>query len=311
MRKLLPYIITCIFCAIFIVILLVSLNNKKTQKFFVYEKNYNVVYSTNSKKIYIDVYVNDKKCYLVDKKQVKSCSIINDENSSFIDVSLENIIDNKSVIEYDSEKYYQYSFIFNINFDTEEEIKWYFERAILQIKFNGNIEYDISIGQFSFIKIKNNPDDIIISYVKPIITEIEENSYLSGLILGLRKNEKVNNIKINNIEVMNANMYTGEKISIINDRPIENTFEGIFGYDFINTNSGDGSINYNIVNNDIIYIQIPIYYEYLYMTTSFPVKINYSLDNKELDYYLYDYIFYNPINEIVSKKNIHFYNVYD
>lgn len=311
MRKILPYIIICCFCVVFTIILFVSLNNKTVQKFFVYEKNYNVVYDEDNKKFNVDVYVNDKKCYLVDKTQVKKCAIIDKENSSIINISLETITDSNNEIDYDGEKYYQYLFTFNINFNTEEEIKWYFEQAILQINYNGNLEYDILIGQFSFVKVKNNSEDVIISYIKPIITEIETNSYLSGLILGLRKSENCNNVKINYIEIMNTNMHPGELIDIVKERPLDNTFEDIFGYNFINTNIGDGNINYNINDDDIIYIKIPIYYERLYLTTSFPLKINYSYNNKELDYYLYDYTFYNPTNEVISKQNIHFYNLYD
>lgn len=311
MRKFIPYIIICSFCIVFTVVLFASLKQKIDGKFFVYEKNYNVVNDDNNKNFNVSFYVNDKKSYLVDKQQVKKCYIIDNENSSTIDVSLIDITPNNYEVEYEGEKYYEYLYTFAINFNTDEQIKWYFNKASLQLNYNGNIMYDISIGQFSFVKVINNSDDVIISYIKPIISDVETNSYLSGLILGLRKNDKCNSIKINNIEIINANMQTGELISVSKEKPLEHTFEDIFEYNFINTNSGDGNINYNLIDDDIIYIKIPIYYERLYLATSFPIKINYSFNNQELDYYLYDYMFYNPANEKISKQNIHFYNIYD
>lgn len=310
MRKIIPYIIICCFCIVFTVVLFVSLNKKTNGKFFVYEKNYNIVYDNDVKKLNISIFVNDKKSYLVDKQQVKNCYIIDKDNSSVIDVSLMNITFNNNEVEYEDNNYFEYLFTFNINFNTEEDTEWYFNQAILQLNYNGNIMYDILIGQFSFVKVMNKNDDVVISYIKPIISEVETNSYLSGLILGIRKND-TNNIILNNIQIMNTNIGAGELISISKEKPLENTFEDIFQYDFINTNKGNGNINYNIIDDKIIYVKIPIYYEYLYLATSFPIKINYSLKNKELDYYLYDYTFYEPTNEIINKKNIHFYNIYD
>lgn len=309
MRKLLPYIVVIVFSFSFIIILFVSTNNKVVNSFLIYERNYNVVCSENTDNTFnVLFYVSNKKSYINDKKQIKN-SFINDNEESIIEVKLINIFDNNKIINYNGIDYHEYVFSFLVLFDSADPFEWYFKNAYLQLNYNGNIEYNIQIGQFSLIKVNNNHDHITISNVKPIITEYNNNTYLSCLILGIRK---VNNniIHIKNIKLLNSNITTGSVI--ISNKMVNNTsFEDIFGYDFNSVNKDENDIDIVLNNNEIIYIKIPIYYEKYLPINSFPIKINYAIGDYEYNYYLYNYTFYNQTNEVISKENLHTYEIYD
>lgn len=308
MRKYIPYIVISVF-AIIIVICIICVNFNKTDCYLLsYKTNYNVT-TDNNEDCYLNInlYINNNKSYIVDKNQIMNCYISDSNNSSIINLQISSIKQNDLHLTYKNNKYNCYNFKFKILFDSYDHFEWYIEDAILNVNYKGNKEYNVKIGNFSFVRIDNINDDIIISNIKPLLSSVNDNSYMSGLILGVRKNSNYN-VNIESIKILNCNTYVGEKVQIIDNLPEGNDFNKIYGYDYSNLIKGSGEVNINIIDDNVYYLLIPIYYEKLLLVNNFAIEFCLIINGEEIKYYLNNYTYYQPNNEIIKEEDIFIYN---
>ena len=85
MRKYIPYIVLIIFFSITIIMLLLP-SKIKDDKILYYKKNYNLNSSvSNNDYLNVNIMVNNKNSYIVDKTQLTHSYLTNQEISSIID----------------------------------------------------------------------------------------------------------------------------------------------------------------------------------------------------------------------------------
>lgn len=308
MRKYIPYIILSLFTIVIVVcIICVRISDRNTY-LISYKKNYNITSNSNDDDyININLFINNKKSYILDKNQLNKCYLSDRSNSSILNIEIDSIKKTELDFEYKNSKYYCYNFRFKIMFDTDDEFEWYINEAILNLRYKGDKEYNINIGDINYIKVDNNNNDIIISNIKPLLSSINDNSYMTGLIVGVRKNSNYN-VNIAEINFMNCNIAIGDKIQIIDKLPNGNDFKTICGYDNSSVVKGDGLIDLNLNSNDRYFIVIPIYYDELLIVNECVIKFKINVNGEEKSFYLKDYTFYQPNNEIIEKNNIYIYD---
>lgn len=292
---------------VFFVILLKDTEKKQDMILFL-EKNYNISSNINEVDyLNINLYISNKKSYVVDKNQLISC-YLKDNNDSLIELELIEINYNNIQMEYNDTEFYEFSFKFKILFKTSIGIEWYFNNAILNLNYNGNKSYEVSIGHCSLIKFLDNDSHLSLTNIKSLLSNYKNNDYASGLLIGLRNNSN-NTIILNKVEILNDIINPGESIRQLEDFPNNTDHISVAGYHFIETVKGDGIINFSLNTDDVVYLFIPFYYEKLYVSTSFPVRINYKLNNNDYCYVVSDFIYFTPAQEYFNKELIHVYNV--
>lgn len=307
-RKIIYLVISFIFIFIIFFAIILNLDKNDQEKVLILEKNYDI--SSNIDEIdYINVsvYISNKKSYVIDKNQLVN-SYLKDNNDSSLELELLEIKDNENNIEYDELNYYEYLFKFKILFKTSVPIEWYFDDAYLNLNYNGNNSYELNIGHCSIIKYNSNNDHFSIKNLRPLLSNYKNNDYASGLLLGLSNNDS-SLINIKQIELLNNIVNIGEGIKQLNEFPDSADFDSVAGYNFTEITRGKGEVDYNINPDETIFLFIPFYYNNLYVSTSFPVKISYMVNNIEYSYIINDFIYFVPSQEYFIKELIHIYNV--
>ena len=216
------------------------------------------------------------------------------------------VYDNKEISYYD-DKYYSYTLMFMINFKTENFISWLIDEAILEIEYNDNKKYNINIGSLSINKIDYNSESIIVTDIKPLTSNINDNTFLTGLIIGVRKNTN-NVIFLDQINILNSGIFVGNNILEINELPKENNFNAVVNYDYSSVEKGNNNVSITL-GEEKIFLLIPLYYDNLIIADTFPIEIIFNNNHNKEKYYFYDYVYYTPIVENISKNNIYTYDI--
>ena len=301
MRKILPYI--ALFSVVIVISISIMFNQSKTiDKFIYYYGSYNITTLVDEDNfLNINLYVNNDKSYFVDKYQINECYIQNID--SIIDLEINNIYNTKEVVKYKNTNYYKFIYKFKVLFNTTEEIKWNLNDVTLYLRYNDNKEYNLNIGDISINKINDNDTILAISNIKPLTSVINNNTILTGLIIGVRNSKENNSIIINKISVLDANISVGNKIEILNDIPKTNSFNEVSNYNYSSIKKGEEEVNIKVTNAST-YLFIPIFYNNVTVASKFPIEISYIYNNDLYRYVLYDYTFYEPINVIINDNNL-------
>lgn len=303
MHRFVPVILAMI---VVFVLGLSLIKDEKQVKILSFRKNYNVTSTINEEEnLYVNLYINANNSYITDVNQLTKSYIIDKSNGETIEVIIKSIYKDDRKLEYANDKYNSYIFEFSFNLSIDSFIAWYISNAILELTYNNQNVYNIKIGNFSFVKIDNYENNYFsISNIKPLTYEQEKNVYLGGLILGLR-NVSNSTFRITDIEILNCDSDLGEGVRVLDDLPSTNEFSEVAGFDYNLLNIGKNQVNITVENQSQILIYVPIYHKKNIITPEFAIKFNL---NNDTNVYLYDYIFYEPVNETVNKSNI---NIYD
>ena len=147
MRKYIPYL--CVLVTVIIITISILYNKDKEEDSFIYFYNsYNLSSSvTEEDFLNINIYVNNKKTYFVDKNQISTCYIEGGED--IINLDIINISSNNENIVYKNNEYYCFNFKFKLFFDTANFTTWFLKDVNLIINYNNDKEYVLKIGDIS------------------------------------------------------------------------------------------------------------------------------------------------------------------
>ena len=306
MRKIIPFICLGVIIVSFLIGIIFFTKNIEIN-IITYLRNYNVA-STVEEDDYLNIslFINDKNSYILDKNQFEYAIITSKDEIESMKLDLISVNSKEETIKYNDDKYYMFALNFKILFDVKDEYSWNLSDAYLSIGYQGNKDYKIKIGKFSFNKYVKRESLINISYIKPLTFE-NNNSYLGGVIYGINNNSN-QAINISKIEILNTNVYIGDGI-----KKVDNTnsidFEEVAGYGHEQVKKRSGDLTINIDSQKEIKLFVPIYYDELFIMNRFPIKIIYSYNGKTYEYIFGLYNYYNPIKEIVQSNNYMVYKV--
>ena len=139
------------------------------------------------------------------------------------------------------------------------------------------------------------------------MSEIENNQYLTGLIIGIRSTYG-NDLYLKNIKFLNEGIFVGNNISQIINEPESNNFKEVLGYEHINQKKGDGCINY-LIGEKINYYIIPVYYEDMIMVNNFPIEFTIQKNNELIKFYFSNYKYYEQLNIIINDSELIIYDI--
>jgi len=300
MRKYYPFI--CLGLIVVVIIISIIFNKSKGKdQFIYYYDSYNIVSNINEDNyLYVNIYVNNKKSYFIDKGQVSDCYIQNNEDT--IDLELIKIHNTNETVNYNNTEFYNFIFTYKLKYDSSSNSTWKMKDINLYMRYNNTKEYNLKIGDLTINTLSNNDDVITISNIKPLTILINNNNYLTGLIIGLRTVDD-ESINIQKISILDANAAVGNNIYKLDELPESNSFDEVADFDYKSITKGNEEVNIKLYK-DSVYIFIPIYYNKLIVSTKFPIEFTYYLDGIEQKYILANYTYFEPTNYIMNEQEL-------
>ena len=310
MRKYIPYI--CVLVIIIVCVLVIVFTKDKEYQVFCFKSNYNVSSHIDDKDyINIKLGVNQDDGYLTDKNQFVDSSITNKDSDLKVTILIDEILNTKEIIDYQNEKYTIYNFKFKLQIGTNSYFELFIKNAILNLSFKNYEQYFFEIGDVSYVKVDKKTNDFIaFSKIKPLTETVNNNCYLSGLIMGIRNISGFDFI-IKEISLKNEGMYIGDGAVILDENISYDSFSNLFQFNFSSVTKGNNYLDISVGYNENINIAYPIYYDKLKIANSFVIEFVIEVNGRTYSEYLYDYVFYEPLSELINKNNIKVYVIND
>lgn len=260
------------------------------------------------------LYISDKNNPLVNKDLIDNCYITDNENFNSLKIDLIEINDLNYSEKIKNDKYYLFSFVFNIKQFVLEEFELSINNAILSIETNDQ-NYNINLGSFYYYKLPYYGDkyqNISISKLVPVLAEINGNKTLGAI------NIKISNlinkdIEIIEVKLLDNNVFPSNEDILITKEEINNqlSLSSILGYNYeilADIYYGFDDLSIKISRNEAIECVIPLKYLNSYSINSLGFILKYRIignDNKEVfSFYYDDFIYFTSSDLIINEDEL-------
>ena len=277
MKKMLKKIlIGVVICLAIVVIIFIWYFNNQLIKVTTIKESYSMLTSVNKKpSLSVNLYVNQKDSYITNIDKISSCYIHSYNNDDIYQV----VIDDISIINQTSikkENYYVYNYKLSFKVDLLDDV--IIKEAYLVLNYNNSKSLDIMIGSISIYngEIKND-SEVYLSCMKAITSKANNQIAIEAIVL--RLNSKCP-VTINSIECLDCNLVTKKMMQCSYDDT--NSLTDINNLVSINEVSFDGNIE----------LVIKIDYLYKYEINNFPLKINYTINEKLESVFIDNFTFF-------------------
>lgn len=260
------------------------------------------------------VYVSSKKSFLTKENNIKNAYIINDLETDSIKLDFKRVRDRNYKTNILGEKFYLYSFIFDIPFVVNEETELSINNAKLSIEYP-NYNVNLDLGSFYYYKVPyygDYYDKLSIAKLKPTIGYINGNKTISGINIKLSNNTDKDMV-IKSFKILDNNIYPSVNDIKTIDKTISSleTISSVLGYKYeLVSDVSVYSIETDLLipaNESIEYI-IPIKYLNEYEIDNVGFIISYDLENStSSDYsklYYDNFLFFTDPNQIVDETKL-------
>ena len=258
------------------------------------------------------LYISDKKAYAVNIDKISECKITDKEGNESIAVKIVSITDKYEAMKINNNKYFLYSFIFNVDLKTDSDLSFEIKDALLVMKYP-NFEQDVievSIGNFYYYKIPYYGDigeNLVISKIKPLVNYIGYNKSLAGIDFQFY-NQINNDIVINKIEVLNGDVVIGKNDICIIDEDFSSgeNIDNILGYNYDYYDNASDNGNYNIVikSGEIKEVLFPLKYSKEVIVDQLGLIIHYSINGESFKVYYDDFVFFKQTSIKINADNL-------
>lgn len=257
------------------VLLILYFRNTKTLEFFTVQQEYYIEFEENTY-LKTSVKCSRKDTMYLDKELVSSVSIY--DNNTKEEYLLDLVEINKlDLYEYNDKNYYDYELKLLIPFKSDSLIS--LENCYMSMNYINDETLDFKIGKVFLYNKDSSVKAFTISSLKGLVTTINEEQTLSGVILSLTK--EYDNLTIINIETLNNNVIINKgKITELEHTNYESTtpINDVLGYEYnIYNQPSDKNINYNVDKN-LIFL-LPLSYLNQTSVSTLGFKITYIMDN--------------------------------
>lgn len=246
----------------------------------------------NNDKIDIKLLINNDDSYFTRHEKIESAYISGIEGK--IKLNIDNIEFSDKTIKIKDEKYYIVHYYFDIDNKFDSNYYLFINKAYLYLNFSNNVNANIYIGSFTYVKYENNYEDISLSNLKAI-TEKDTNDGFFGILIGIRNNQD-QIIKIKSIDLLDGNI-KNIKMKIINK------------IDSSEYNDYFNDLNYinNVEIDKFGQIYLAISFEYDNNLIFPPSNIGMKINLGDKSYYLDNFPFYNKTSIDLSKYELNIY----
>lgn len=294
------------------------INNNSELLITTFKKSYSIVSKIDEKdKLEVLIYINNKNSSILDIDNIIKSSIHDDE--SHINLRIDSITDLDYTQVIKNNKFYLYSFIFDIEFESKNEFSLFMKKVMLALDLN-ETSYNLEIGSFSYNKVMHYGDSdntISVAQITPLIDKIDVNDSILGIGLKL-KNFSNRNIIVNSIDLLDYNVIPSLNeikevdINTINNKNISEILGYSYNFEYQDTLL-DNKVLIYIENKNEYEFLLPIKYLNRYPVNSFGLKIEYCYEedtDKIHTYYFDDYVYFNS-NYITYKSSDIIINKYE
>ena len=293
LKKMLKYLYVIILLIFLIFLVLLMRVEKKDIKIGVIENAINL-FDEGITNLDISFYINQKKSYITDINKIKSSYLENKKTNEIIKIEVTEFI-----LLYEAninkESFYKYL----VNFKIDLQYDFYFDDCLLVIDYENKI-VNLKIGSVSGMvndEVINN--DVTVSYLKGLVIEKNNKSYLGGIYIGLKSDET---IKITNISLSDYNV-------IITDAQKINDFNDIENYEnLIKLNETNKLFNDVYISGEEKFLLFLGYHK-LEQIPEVGLKIDYTLNNEPKTMFYPKFRFYINHNDKDYLSDLVFYEL--
>lgn len=288
MKKIVFLFIIIILSGVWIFIGLKS--NQENLKVLTYKENVNLVKTfEKTETLEYSIYFSAPSSYYTQKNNIVHCSVKDSNNELSLNVA--SIIQNKKC-EIDDYFYYQYLYTFEVDYSSDEEMRFYDAQII--IEYDGVESLKINIGNLLIKKIPYSHDQnniLEMVSLEGITKEINKSTTLVGIVVKLKANKY---IKITDFYIYdcNAKVSKGE-IKIVDTYDSMMPIDGILGYDFNNERLNDSWDGINM--NEESTLVIPVKLSKNLNSTGF--ELTYVYNDIEYKFYYETFVFFNSLEK--------------
>lgn len=282
-------IVTVILFCILTLIIVLSWIRKKD--YYYYLNTPDVYYITNNNTSFdVELYTNHEKDNYINKESIISVFLKANNSSDFYELKLNNISENKTLINYDNKNFFEKILNFTFPFMIEETLQ--IDNAYLEFNFLSNEVLKINLGTFINYNEKS-ANHISILHMKSLTNKVNNLELFTGLVLRLTT---TNDVLIKNIIPFDKRVGVNGKLikkidnsDFANNTPIENLINEKYNPLIINNDFNPIILNKDEVSTYII----PLTYEKLILINKMGFKITYEIDGISFNKIIYPFKFFN------------------
>lgn len=273
------YLFLLILPAIFIGI--IGCNKKPEKIVIITEKEAHIGIGDESATIEIPCYIAERFSFLLEKKQIRSCNLVDKKLSTNFVMEIDKITNENNYIKYDNEKLIGKKLHLKYNYLSTDMLK--IPNACIELNYENESKYILDIGSVTLIR-GNELNYVNLENIKGIVNDIIplNNSYIPstvGLVVKLHSSEKR---VIKKIELLNGyGEIDNSKIMKLNTFDIDNQTDinKFIKYELMIKDS-DSKCNITVDNN--IILLLPICYYELEAICSAGLLITYEQGEKQI-----------------------------
>lgn len=262
--------------------------NQENLKVLTYKENVNLVKTfEKTETLEYNIYFSTPSSYYTKKNNIVHCSVKDSDNE--LSINIASIIQcNKCKI--DDSFYYQYLYIFSVDYSSDEEM--IFNDAQIIIEYDHVDSLKVNVGNLLIKKIPFSHDQnniLEMSSLEGMTKEINKRTTLVGLVVKLKPNKE---IKITDFSIFDcrAKVSKGE-VKIIDRYDDMMQIDEVLGYDFNNERINDSWNGINL--KEETFLVIPVKLSDNLNATGF--ELTYVYNDTEYKFYYETFVFFNSL----------------
>ena len=290
----------------FIALVVIILSSKvpKSIDITTFESAYNVVQFSDEENIEIPIFISMEDSYIINKDNVISSKIKNDQDS--IAFNINRIVDTEEKALIKNKRFHKYILILNPVLKLEDDFTLEIDNAILEINYSQGINININIGSFSYYYYSTSGNDLSISKLKGLV-----NTYTDKLLVGVQIGLKSNTddvIKITNIKALDTNVILAKSSIVLNKDFTQGAkIDDFLGYTYDPYGDFEDR-DFNIILDKEYNLFIPLKYKKDILLNKLGFLIEYEINGVTKYFCIDDFIFFNT--NLYSEKRINNLKLY-
>lgn len=268
----------------------------------------------DSDELEIILYVSDKKSVFTNTEAINNCYITDNENHNSIKIDLKEIKDLSYSEKIKNQKFYLFSYLFDIKQFVLDEFEVSINNAILSIETEAQ-NFNINIGSFYYYKLPYFGDEnqnLSISKLVPILSNLKGNKTLGAINLKIT-NHCNKDIEIVSLKLFDCNVYPAINDIIITKEEVNTklSLSSILGYNYeLTSDIYNDNIDLSLVitSNDVIELVVPLKYFNSYNINTLGFKIEYRIignnDNNIYPFYYDDFVYFTSNNYFIDEDTL-------
>ena len=271
-----------------VLIIAISIGNKKEMRFLVLSKHHSLIYEDRPT-MDLSIYASSIDHYYLKDENINQVLLYNESDSYnfVVDTFTKGV---KSLVK-DHTEYYEYILTGHLDVESADLIT--LNDAYVKIIYQNDYLFDLKIGNIAFQKLKT-ATDIQIKKVQSIVTMVDDCTTLSAILLNINARDLP--LTINNIQTISSSLSINNDYIKIFDGicEIDNSIDvkELFGDTFDNFNQSTKNFKKIDLTKDSITLIIPLTYTSNEFVDNCGLLIEYTINNELYEEIINPYVLF-------------------